>query len=408
MQATGLGSKLLCALAVVFVLCTATASRAEEQGFLGVMLQPLTPEIKEAMDIDKNLEGALVSEVIDGSPAEKAGLEDGDIIVRIGNKATGDLEATVGAIKAGAPGEELKVTVLRDGQEKTLMVVLGQRPEPVAEPPKPCHSEMKKPGPAVHKCKRAEQGYLGVRIEKISSDLGRYFGVDKGDGVLVLEVIDDSPADDAGIKAGDVIVKFGGKKVTCPKKLTRYVSKAEPDEDVEIVLKRRRSTKRLTVEIASAAGSCCGGRMGMPCGGSCMAHGMKCSPSGGTCSQICGRCHGMEGPQGMMHGPCSGMPGSCACMHHACCGMQGMAGPMEKSCSHKMVPEKEHKMQGEPQSKSCVIQPSGMGCHGKQIVKDVKVMEGDLKAACCDMEKDMAKLKKEIEELRTELELLKR
>jgi S1-C subfamily serine protease len=99
-----------------------------------------------------------------------------------------------------------------------------------------------------------EQGYLGVRIENVSNELGEYFGVEEGEGVLVLEVVDDSPADLAGLEAGDVIVEIDGRKMFSTDKLVSYIGDCKPGKDVEVTFKRKRRTRMVEVELGEKEG----------------------------------------------------------------------------------------------------------------------------------------------------------
>jgi C-terminal processing protease CtpA/Prc len=246
---------LLPLLACVLILGVGAASHAKEAGWLGVMLQPLSDEIKEAMELDKDLQGVLISDIIDESPAEEYGLEDGDIIIMIGGDKVITINEAVEAVKSRSPGEEAEIIVLRDGDKKKVVVKLGERgPEPDVKK-KIEMFDFKMPG-VRHGFFHTEdkQGYLGVRVEEISADLGEYFSVKPREGVLVLEVIDDSPAEDADLKAGDVILKVDGKEITSPDRLVKYIRKSEPGEEVEVTYKRKNRTRTVKVELDEAPG----------------------------------------------------------------------------------------------------------------------------------------------------------
>jgi hypothetical protein len=97
-------------------------------------------------------------------------------------------------------------------------------------------------------------GYLGVRVSEISEDLGDYFGVKGREGVLVLEVINSSPAEYAGLKEGDIILEVDGKELKGPDRLIKYIKKCEPGEEVEVTYKRKRRTRTVMVELEGAPG----------------------------------------------------------------------------------------------------------------------------------------------------------
>jgi membrane-associated protease RseP (regulator of RpoE activity) len=94
-----------------------------------------------------------------------------------------------------------------------------------------------------------DRGYLGVHILDLNDDLGQYFKVKEGEGVLITEVEEDSPAEDAGLMAGDVVVEFDGKTVKNTEKFRKYVAATEPGEDVALVVKRKGRKKTIEAEI---------------------------------------------------------------------------------------------------------------------------------------------------------------
>ena len=99
-----------------------------QTGYLGVQVQDLTRSLKRAMDLE-SVEGALVNSVADGSPADDAGIRKGDVIVRVGGTDTPDAQEVTRAVRKMNPGDRTSVVVVRDGDRRTLSVVLGSRPK---------------------------------------------------------------------------------------------------------------------------------------------------------------------------------------------------------------------------------------------------------------------------------------
>ncbi len=97
-------------------------------GYLGVQVQDMTRSLQRAMDL-QGVEGALVNRVETGSPAERAGIEKGDVIVQLGRADTPSAEELTAAVRDLKPGAKTSVVVLRDGSRKTLTVVVGSRPK---------------------------------------------------------------------------------------------------------------------------------------------------------------------------------------------------------------------------------------------------------------------------------------
>jgi len=101
---------------------------ASGSGYLGVQVQDLTRSLKRAMDLE-GVEGALVNSVADGSPADNAGVRKGDVIIRVGRTDTPGASELTRAVRDMKPGDRTSVVVVRDGDRKTLSVVLGTRPK---------------------------------------------------------------------------------------------------------------------------------------------------------------------------------------------------------------------------------------------------------------------------------------
>lgn len=243
----------LVTLLVSVALVTLTgACYAKGDAWLGVVLQPLSEELKEAMEVDRDVEGVLISEVVDDSPADRFGLEDGDVILSIDREEVGSVKEAVRAIKDFSPGDEIEVAVLRDGRRKRVIEVeLGGREEKkVVDLDRDFIPEIGKN----FKWEVKPGGFLGVEIHGMSEDLAEYFDVDEDEGVLVLSVTEDSPAEEAGLKAGDVILEIDGKEVNDTDRLVEYVREGEPGDMVELRIKRKRRTQTVEVELAEAEG----------------------------------------------------------------------------------------------------------------------------------------------------------
>jgi len=254
-------------LAFLLVLGLGATVQAKESGWLGVMLQPLTDEIAQAMDIESGTEGVLVSDVVDDSPADEYGIEEGDIIIMIDKDGTPTIEEAIASVKDHAPGDKVDVVVIRDGDKKTIQVELGGRDSEMMDRKikkyefvmpdmehMPDMARLPEMGKRFARGWMKPHGYLGVRVTEITEDLGSYFGVKSREGVLVIEVVGDSPAEYAGLKEGDVILKVDGKDIEDPDGLVKYMAKCEPGEEVEVTYKRQRRTRTVMVELEGAPG----------------------------------------------------------------------------------------------------------------------------------------------------------
>lgn len=200
------------------------------RGWLGVVIQNLTPELSKKFNAP-SLKGALVSQVNPKTPAEKAGIKTGDIIVEIDGKEVADtteLRNTVARLK---PGKEVEVVVLRDGKRKTLTVTIGEQPEEIAEAGQP------------EKAEESEEKF-GIRVTEITPDVIRRFGLSKDiTGVLVIEVKANSPAAKEDIKPGDVIVEVNRQPVNNLKEYNKEMAKAAQEGSVLLLIKTKEGSR---------------------------------------------------------------------------------------------------------------------------------------------------------------------
>ncbi len=249
----------ICLGLVLIVFALAGASQAgskvsEETAWLGVQLQALNDDLKEAMGMDEGREGVLIAEVLDDSPADNAGIEDGDVVTAINGEAMTSVEQLVAAIRDRSPGDKVEIEVLRDGRSRSFDVELGRsdREREIKKIRMPDLSRLEALGERANEWVQTwddGRGYLGVSILDLNDDLGQYFKVKEGEGVLITQVHEDSPAEEAGLLAGDVVLEFDGKMVKSTDKFRKYVAGSDPGEDVTLVVKRKGRQKTFEVEI---------------------------------------------------------------------------------------------------------------------------------------------------------------
>lgn len=185
------------------------------RGWLGVSIQEITSDLAEGLGLDSP-KGALVSQVMPDSPAEKAGLKERDVIIEFdGNEIiySGDLPQTVGAIK---PDTKVSALVYRDGRKKQIKVVVGE----LSSNSSPELSQESSLNP------------LGLSLKSLSSEDKRNLKILNGVKVIGIEA--DSIAFNAGIKIGDVITSLANKSVRTETDFLSIVSKLEPGKNFTI------------------------------------------------------------------------------------------------------------------------------------------------------------------------------
>lgn len=181
------------------------------RAFLGVMIQPVTPELARAFKLGKS-EGALISDVSPASPAERAGLKAGDVVTKLDDRSVADSRALQLMVADMAPGRNVRLTVVRDGNEQHYPVTLGQQP-----------ADRKDATPAASGAS-ALRALEGVSLEAVTPAFLRQSRLASNThGVAVRRVDPDSPAGQAGLLAGDVIMEVNRQPVTSVEDVNRYL-----------------------------------------------------------------------------------------------------------------------------------------------------------------------------------------
>jgi serine protease Do len=166
------------------------------RGWLGVMIQGITPELKESFELKKE-EGALVSEVTPGGPADEAGIKEGDVIVTFDGKKIEEMNDLPMIVASTPVGKIVTVEVIREGKKKRIEVKIAELDEGIEE----------------GETQEEEKRDLGMTVDEITPSVARQLGLSDERGVVVVRVESDSPAEKAGIARGDVIREINREPV---------------------------------------------------------------------------------------------------------------------------------------------------------------------------------------------------
>ena len=210
------------------------ANGSVTRGWLGIQLQEVTTEIAAAIGLDKK-GGVLVADVIDGMPAQKAGLEDGDVILGIAGADVGSANELSRRVASYSPGEKVDLKIQRNGKIRNIKVTLGQRDEDsaVADNDVPSNDN------------DSLAADVGLRVAELNDILRQQFRVpDNVDGVVVTAVRPGSPAEDAGLQPGVVILQLDGQAVTSGDDLRSKISNAKKDGKDAVLLRMQLGTNR--------------------------------------------------------------------------------------------------------------------------------------------------------------------
>ncbi len=187
------------------------------RGYLGVMVQPVNGDLAKAFKLTSE-EGALVGEVADDSPAAKAGVKPGDVVIAFNAAKVSD-PRHLRLLAAGAlPGTTATLTVLRDGQEQKIAIAMGELPGGTDNDTKEVQAKV------------GGKGRLGVRLADLDHDIRERLDVPKQiQGAAVVEVMPGSRAQEAGLKPGEVIVEVDRKPVSSAKEASGAIAGADSD-----------------------------------------------------------------------------------------------------------------------------------------------------------------------------------
>lgn len=237
----------------------AVLTQEKPGAWLGVMVSNTVKKIKEGDEVKEEKGAVVVQKVVDDSPAEKAGIMEGDRLIAFNNVTLGKASDLTDALKKLKAGDKATVTVLRDGKQMSLDVVPGaakQRKVVVEKSirmPRP-PGVPRAPVPPMAGLSHAfsmlsGSGTYGMKIETLDKQLGEYFGAPGGEGVLIKSVEKDSEAEKAGFKAGDVIVRAGKKTVEDVGDFRSVLGAYDEGEKIPVSILRK--GKEMTIELTA-------------------------------------------------------------------------------------------------------------------------------------------------------------
>lgn len=201
------------------------------RGWLGVMIQEITPDLKDKLNL-KDENGALVADVTKGGPADKAGIKRGDVIVSFDGREIKEMKDLPYIVASTPVGKVVSVEVIRKGKREGLRVKIGEledekRPEEEREP-------------------RPE---LGLTVEELTPQLARNLGLSETSGLVVVRIENDSPAEEAGIRPGDIIMEIDQAPVKDLEEFYRKIKSYKKGDTILLLIKRGGATLYLTLKV---------------------------------------------------------------------------------------------------------------------------------------------------------------
>jgi serine protease Do len=201
------------------------------RSWLGVMIQNITPELKAKLGLSTE-EGALVSDVVSGGPAEKAGIKRGDVILRFDGKAIRSSSDLPFVVASTPIGKTVTVEVMRDNQRMNLQVKT---------------EELKEEAEAALPSKTPS--HLGIEVREITPEMAKNYGLSRTSGVIVVRVENGSPAEQAGLAAGDIIVEIDKKPVKDIETLNNLLAGVKEGQTILFLIDRGGTTIFVTLNV---------------------------------------------------------------------------------------------------------------------------------------------------------------
>ena len=206
------------------------------RGMLGVMIQEIDSDLAKQFGLS-DTKGALVGQVNKDSPADKAGIKTGDVIVRFDGKQIEDTSCLRNIVAATVPGTKADIVVLRDGKEKTISVTVGTL---TAE----------NGGASTEETGETEvTSSIGIIVAPLTADKAKELGYEKEEGVLITEVEDGSPAAHAELRPGDLITEINRDKVTTAAECKDAIAKAKDKDSILMLIKRQGGSRFVIVRM---------------------------------------------------------------------------------------------------------------------------------------------------------------
>lgn len=205
------------------------------RSWIGVQIQPIDDSSAQAMGLNTRM-GALVADVVDDGPAEKAGVETGDVILEFNNVKVSSVDNLRNTVSASKPNRQYDLIIIRDGKKKTLKVRLEEMPGDDILLANNNSSE--------------KTNILGIQVAELNRSTRREFGIaPRDEGVVVTRVVEGSTADQAGIQTGDLITRVGTKKCNSKRDFDMLLKETRKRNMVMLHLKRDGVARYLTLDL---------------------------------------------------------------------------------------------------------------------------------------------------------------
>jgi serine protease Do len=197
------------------------------RGLLGVGIQDLDKDLAKQFSLEDS-NGALVTSVMPDSAADKAGVKVGDVIIRLNGKTVDSSRDLRNKVAGTAPGAKVKLDLMRSGKELSVTATIGNLAEEAA-------------AGGGESGEAPQAAMLGLSLQNLTPDLAQTFGLTEKSGVLIADVEQGSPAAEAGLQRGDLIVEVNRKKVASVDELKKVLDQSK-EGSMLLLVKRKNAS----------------------------------------------------------------------------------------------------------------------------------------------------------------------
>ncbi|NVN91960.1 MAG: Do family serine endopeptidase [Desulfuromonadales bacterium] len=206
------------------------------RGYLGVRFQPLTGDLARSFGLDSE-KGALIASVEKDTPAERAGLKPGDIILEFDGKQINDGSELPRYVAVAPIDKKAKVVIFREGKKQDVYVTVGKLKDG-------------EQAAADKENGSSESDKIGITVQQLTKELAARLGIKESKGLVITEVKPGSPAEDAGVTSGALVIEINGQRPDTPEKFTAMVAALKKGDIARLLLRRSDGgSQYLTVKV---------------------------------------------------------------------------------------------------------------------------------------------------------------
>ena len=203
------------------------------RGWLGVMIQQVTPDLAENFGLDRPI-GAFVGQVIPDSPADKAGIKAGDVIIEYNGKEVSQMSMLPALVANTDVGSKARVVLIRDGQKQNITIEIGK---------------LEDEEPVIADAETGTSKKLGITVQELTPKLAESLGIDETQGLIVTNISSDSAAAEAGILRGDIILEINREKIESIVQYKNALRVAQEKKSILMLIKRDEHTRFVVIEL---------------------------------------------------------------------------------------------------------------------------------------------------------------